>query len=237
MKNQTKHEIIQLDTNRLKYFQQESSPLKNSRKEELANWFTHGLATILSVAGAVILFWSLAQLGQISLVKWLSAGIYVATIIVLYSASTLYHYTDNTRWKHYFRITDHCAIYVKIAGTYTPFLVLALPHIYGYKLLFVIWLITIAGIVFKIFFVHKYNYVSTIIYLGMGWLAIFVIRPFYLAVPQEVFLYIMAGGVCFSLGVIFYLLKKLPYSHAIWHLFVMGGSSFHFVAVYQYLIP
>lgn len=209
--------------------------LEYTHAEERANWLTHGIAALLSVVGAVFIFWSLAHQEQRSTATWISAMVYVSAMILLYSASTLYHYVEHARWKQYFRVADHSAIYIKIAGTYTPFLVLALPHVYGYEMLVVIWVITLAGIVFKLFAVKRFNIVSTVIYLAMGWLAVLFIQPLYQAISQTVFLCIIAGGVCFSLGVIFYLMKRVRYSHSIWHIFVMGGSAFHYAGIYLFL--
>ena len=207
-----------------------------SHKEELANWLTHGIAILLSVAGAIWIFWSLVHLPQASVVKWISVSVYLSGMILLYSASTLYHYVNNPRWKHVLRIIDHSAIYVKIAGTYTPFLVLAIPYVYGYGLLTLLWVMALAGILFKVFFVNRYNTISTVIYLCMGWIAVLILLPLYNALALDAFIFILAGGFSFSLGVIFYLMKKLPYAHSIWHLFVMGGSAFHYASVYLFVV-
>jgi len=217
------HEIQQVETEHY------------SKNEEIVNWLTHGIATLLSVVGAIFIFKLLTSQAESNSIKWISAGVYTISLIVLYSASTLYHASRKIRWKNLFRVADHGAIYVKIAGTYTPFLLLAIPGYYGYELLIVLWLLALVGIIFKVFFVHRFNGLSTGVYLAMGWMALLVLRPLYLAVPLNVFVYIIVGGLCFSLGVIFYLIKKLPYSHSIWHVFVMGGSAFHFIGIYQYL--
>lgn len=202
-------------------------------KEELANWITHGIAALCSIVGAVFLFVTLGTGSSAS--RWISVGIYIATVVALYCASTLYHITISEKWKHRFRIADHGAIYLKIAGTYTPFLILALREHYGIVLLVVLWTLATVGIIFKTFFVKRFNLISTILYLFMGWLALFLIRPLYHAVSTDVFLYLMAGGACFTIGVIFYLWEKMPYNHAVWHLFVIGGSAFHFASVYLFI--
>lgn len=204
-------------------------------QEERANWLTHGIAAFLSVAGTVWIVWSLAQHGETSVAKWLSASVYLSALIILYSSSTLYHYVKETKWKHALRIVDHSAIYIKIAGTYTPFLVLALPRVYGYPLLMFLWVITLVGILYKIFFVNRFNIISTLIYLGMGWMAVWILWPLYEALPFNAFVFILAGGTCFSVGVLFYLVKRIPYSHTIWHVFVMGGSAFHYASIYLFL--
>jgi hemolysin III len=201
-------------------------------KEELANSLTHGIAVLLSIVGVSFIFIKLTVNAEPELSKWISAGIYSTALIILYSASTVYHIVQHKKLKHIFRIADHSAIYIKIAGTYTPFLILALPHFYGYEVLIVMWGLTGIGIVFKIFFVHRFNILSTIVYLAMGWVAVFLMKPLYLAVSLDIFIYILAGGACFTIGVIFYLFHRLPYSHSIWHLFVMGGSAMHFISIY-----
>ncbi|MBL7847512.1 MAG: hemolysin III family protein [Cyclobacteriaceae bacterium] len=203
--------------------------------EERANWLTHGLGVVLSVAGAVFVFWTLAHREQSSAAMWISAAVYTAAMILLYSISTLYHYIEQERWKQYFRLMDHSAIYVKIAGTYTPFLLLVFPQSYGYEMLIAIWSITIGGILFKLFSVKRFNIVSTLLYLAMGWMAVLFIQPLYQSLSREVFIYVIAGGACFSLGVIFYLMKSVRYSHSIWHVFVMGGSAFHYAGIYLLL--
>lgn len=205
---------------------------KYSQGEEMANWLTHGIAILLSIAGAIWIFWSLVHLEQTSEIKWISVSVYLSAMIILYSSSTLYHYVKEMKWKHALRIVDHSAIYVKIAGTYTPFLVLALPHQYGYPILMLLWAITLVGILFKIFFVNRFNIISTLIYLGMGWMALCILWPLYKALPLNAFVFILAGGTCFSVGVLFYLAKRIPYSHTIWHVFVMAGSAFHYTSVY-----
>ncbi|MFZ2906135.1 MAG: hemolysin III family protein [Cyclobacteriaceae bacterium] len=204
-----------------------------TRKEELVNWLSHGLATLASLVGIGFLFTRISTGGEVA--KWVSIGIYSVSLVMLYSASTLYHFVRSNRWKQIFRIVDHAAIYVKIAGTYTPFLVLALGDYYGWELSVGMWLLAAAGIILKLFFVNKFNLLSTGVYLAMGWLIIVLIKPLYQSLPLGALMYILAGGLCFTVGVSFYLWKKLPYSHSIWHVFVMGGSAFHFTGIYLYL--
>lgn len=206
-----------------------------SPTEELFNWLTHAAATILSIGGAFFICWTLAYKNVTSAEKWVSASVYLLATIILYSASTLYHYVKKTKLKQVLRILDHSAIYIKIAGTYTPFLVLALPHRYGYPLLMVLWAIAIVGILFKLFYIKRFNRLSTFIYLGMGWLAVGILWPLYKALPFIAFVFILAGGACFTVGALFYQAKRIPYSHPIWHLFVMGGSTFHYASVYLFI--
>lgn len=205
----------------------------DSKKEELVNWLSHGIAALASLAGILFLFAKISVDGGVN--KWVSIGIYSVSLVTLYSASTVYHFARSEKWKNIFRIFDHAAIYMKIAGTYTPFLILALQDYYGWELFIALWGLTAAGILFKLFFVNRFKILSTGIYLAMGWLAIVLIKPLYQSLPLEVFLYLLAGGVCFTVGVSFYLWKKLPFSHFIWHVFVIGGSAFHFTSIYLYV--
>lgn len=204
-----------------------------SRKEEVVNWVTHGIAALASVAGIVFMLCKISPDSEID--KWISLGIYSFSLVALYSASTIYHFVRSAKWKKAFRIVDHAAIYIKIAGTYTPFLLLALQDSYGWEVFVGMWTLVVAGIIFKLFFVDRFNLLSTAIYVGMGWVAIFLLVPLYQALSLEVLAYLLAGGICFTSGVAFYLWKKLPFSHAIWHVFVIGGSAFHFAGIYLYV--
>jgi hemolysin III len=210
-------------------------PKGYSPEEERANWLTHGIGTLLSLAGALFIFWSLVQQPQSSLAMWISAVVYMSAMVMLYSVSTLYHYVEQARWKQLLRLLDHSAIYVKIAGTYTPFLLLIFPGTYGYAMLVGIWAVTLGGILFKFFSVKRFNLISTLLYLAMGWVALLFVQPLYESISREIFIYIIAGGACFSLGVIFYLRKTMRFNHAIWHVFVMGGSAFHYAGIYLLL--
>jgi hemolysin III len=198
--------------------------------EELANGITHAVALLFSVFGVVLLF---AHLGfEKGPACWISVSIYSISLIALYSASTIYHFVTSPSWKPFWRIVDHSAIYIKIAGTYTPFLVLAISGTYGWVVLVVMWCLTATGIIFKTFFTGRFNILSTILYLAMGWMALGMISPLYHSVSLPIFIYLMAGGVSFTLGVAFYLWEKLPYNHSVWHAFVAGGSALHYVSIY-----
>ena len=204
-----------------------------SRKEELANWLSHGMAALASLAGITFLLSKISPDSDVS--KWVSLGIYSFSLVTLYSASAIYHFVRSAKWKNIFRIVDHAAIYIKIAGTYTPFLLLVLQDSYGWELSIGMWTLAIAGIIFKFFFINRFNLLSTGIYLAMGWLAVFLIVPLYQSLSSELLMYLLAGGICFTAGVGFYLWKKLPFGHSIWHVFVMGGSTFHFAGIYLYI--
>lgn len=204
-------------------------------REELANSITHAIGVALSLAALVILVVYAAMQGD----GWkiVSFSIYGTSLVLLYTASTLYHSFTSERARHYLKIFDHAAIYLLIAGTYTPFLLVMIRGAWGWTLFGIIWGLAIVGIIFKLFFVHRFRIVSTIIYLLMGWLIIVAFRPLIANVPENGLYWLLAGGLSYSFGVIFYLWEKIPYHHAIWHLFVLGGSIFHFFAVLFYVLP
>jgi hemolysin III len=197
--------------------------------DEIANSATHGAGLVLSIAGFVVLLVLAILRGTV----WHIVGcsIYGASLVSLYSASTLYHAVVSPRLKHALKIFDHSAIYLLIAGTYTPFLLFDFRNAFGWSLLGVIWLLACAGILFKLFFVDRVPRLSTAIYIAMGWLALVAIKPFFLHVGALTFLLIFAGGVFYSIGVVFYSWKRLPYNHAVWHLFVLAGSACHYFAI------
>jgi len=197
--------------------------------EELANAITHGVGLALSLAGFVVLLVLAAMRGGPRHI--VSCAIYGATLVCLYAASTLYHGIPSPRLKRALRIFDHCAIYLLIAGTYTPFLLVNLRGGWGWSLLGIVWGLAMAGIIFKFRFVDHFPFLSTTVYLLMGWLAVIALKPLLAAVPPSGLLWLLAGGLLYTLGVIFYAWKKLPYNHVIWHLFVLAGSTCHYVAV------
>ena len=166
-----------------------------------------------------------------------SFSIYGATLIILYLMSTLYHSFTNPTLKRIFHLLDHSAIFLLIAGTYTPFTLVSLRGGWGWTLFGLIWACAIAGITFKVFFLDKLRVVSVFFYVGMGWLAMIAIDPLLEVIPFSGFIWLALGGLSYTLGVVFYLWKKLPYSHTIWHLFVLAGSIFHFLCVLWYVLP
>lgn len=210
-------------------------PVIQSFKEELLNSLTHGLGFLLSVAGLITLVLLSYENGNVWHIASLS--VYGASLTLLYGASTLYHSVKPGKTKHYLRIFDHAAIYVLIAGSYTPFALITLKEHGGIPLFLVLWGITIVGVVFKIFFVGRFNVLSTILYLLMGWMAVFVYEPMLQTLPFEGLVLLVGGGLSYSLGVIFFLWDRLPFNHSIWHVFVMGGSFMHFMAVYYSCLP
>lgn len=199
-------------------------------KEEIANAITHGIGFFLSIAGLVILIVRslYREQGTLALTSLIVFG---SSMIFLYLCSTLLHSIHVKKARRIFTILDHSAIYVLIAGTYTPFLLITLRGTLGWTLFGLVWAIAIGGIVFKSIFADRYNVISTIGYLIMGWLILPAIVPMYQGLHLAGFLLLLGGGLLYSLGTIFYLWEKLPFSHAIWHLFVMAGSACMFFCI------
>ncbi len=202
--------------------------------EELANAITHGTGLLLSIAALVMLVVYANLHGDI----WYLIGftIFGITLINLYLASTIYHSFPEGKWKKTLRVVDHASIFLLIAGTYTPVTLTAMRGPWGWSVFGIVWGIALLGILLKIFFMNKLKYLSLILYIAMGWLIVIAVRPLIESVESISLIYLLAGGLFYTLGTIFYAWKSLPYGHAIWHLFVMGGSICHFFAVF-YLLP
>ena len=206
---------------------------KYSLGEEIANSVTHGIGAALSVAGLVLLVVFASLYGDVWRV--VSFSIYGSTLIILYLASTLYHSFPQPRVKRVFQILDHSSIYLLIAGTYTPITLVSMRGPWGWTLFGLIWGMAAGGIVFKAFLTGKFRAISIISYIAMGWLIVIALKPMLKTVPPGMLLWLVIGGLCYTFGIIFYGLKKLPFNHAIWHLFVLGGSITHFFGMLFYL--
>lgn len=203
--------------------------------EEVMNAVTHGIGTLLAVAGLVLLTVFAYLYGDI----WhiVSFSIYGTTLVLLYLASTLYHSFTNERLKYIFKILDHSAIYLLIAGTYTPFTLVPLHGVLGWTVFGLVWGLAALGITLKVFFVGRFKFLSTICYLGMGWFIVIAIKPLIATVSTMGIIWLVVGGLFYTLGSIFYMWNRLPYNHAIWHLFVLAGSISHFISVFTYVLP
>jgi hemolysin III len=203
------------------------------KREEIANAITHGLGALLAVAGLVILTVFAALRGD----AWhiVSFSVFGVTLVILYLASTLYHSFTSEKLKIIFRKLDHMAIYLLIAGTYTPFCLTVLNNWVGWTLFGVVWGSAILGIIVKVFHTGKGELLSTILYVVMGWVAIFAIKPLYESVSLTTFMLLMTGGVFYTAGTYFFTKDRIKYFHSIWHLFVLAGSIFHFFAVLNLL--
>jgi hemolysin III len=203
--------------------------------EEVFHSITHGVGSGLSIAGLTLLVVLAVLNGDVY--KIISFSIFGATLVILYLSSTLYHGLQQPRVKKVFKIFDHSAIYLLIAGTYTPFLLVGLRGTSGWILLVIVWTIALIGITFKVLFIEKFQILSVISYLLMGWLCVFVFKEMFASIPIGGIIWLAAGGFLYTVGVIFYALQKIPYMHAIWHFFVLGGSICHYFAVLFFLAP
>ena len=206
-----------------------------TRGEETANQLTHALGIVFGVAGLVLLVVFSLRNGD----AWhvVSTAIFGAMLVLLYTASTLYHSFKAERTRHLLQKFDHAAIFLLIAGTYTPFVLVTLRGPWGWSLFGVVWGLAILGVVLKFWFAGRFRMVSTVIYIVMGWLVLIAIKPLLAALPAGGMKLLVAGGICYTGGAVFYLWKRLPYHHAIWHLFVLGGSACHWAAVFLYVVP
>ncbi len=204
-------------------------------KEELANSLTHGFALLLSLVGLVNLVVHAVLHG--TTIHLVTVNVFCASMITLFAASTVYHGVSNPALKKICRVVDHASIYILIAGTYTPVSLLMLPPAWGWALFGTIWGLALFGVLFKLFFTGRFDKVSTAVYLLMGWMAVVAMKPLLENMPTGGLLLMLAGGLSYSIGVIFYRWEKLPYGHAIWHLFVFGGAAFHYFMIALYCLP
>lgn len=204
--------------------------------EEIANAVTHGVAALLSIAGlAVLVAFAVLYSGSPKVVA--AVSIFGASMVFLYTASTLYHSIPNPRAKKVLQYLDHSMIYVLIAGSYTPFCLITLQGYTGIALLCAVWLIAIAGISLQAVLLHKADWINCLLYLSMGWLAVFVIDPLVSTLDSTGLALLVAGGLAYTVGVVFYIFERIPFSHAIWHTFVFAGTTLQFFSVLFYVIP
>lgn len=206
-----------------------------SLSEEIANSITHAFGVVLSIAGLAVLTSFASVFGSV----WhiVSCSIYGATQIVLYTASTLYHSIQHSRAKAVLRVIDHSAIFLLIAGTYTPFTLVSLRGPWGWSLFVIVWTLAIVGILAQSRLIRQKAVFTVAIYVGMGWMGMVGVRPLFEALAPGGLVLLLLGGLAYTVGSIFYVWRRLPYHHAIWHLFVLAGSAFHFFAVLFYVIP
>jgi len=203
--------------------------------EEIANSVIHGIGVVLSIVALTILVVFGAMSG--SSAKLASGIVYGLALVLEYTASTLYHSFPWPRAKHVFKVLDHCGIYLLIAGTYTPFCLVTLADEGGMRLFATVWAIAAVGIALESFWTYRPRWLSALTYLGMGWLVVIAIGPLVANLdPTGVWL-LAAGGLAYTVGTVFYVLKRVPYMHAIWHLFVLAGSVLHFLAVVLFVMP
>lgn len=197
---------------------------------ELANWISHALGIVFIIPAGVFL---LTKTWHTQSWKgFLAVLVFVLGFLILYTASSVYHYMYNTIKRDRFRKFDHISIFIMIAGTYTPFLVIYLDNFIGKLYLSILWVLVICGSIYKLYLMGRYRWISLFLYLFMGWILVFNFKMFSNALPTLSLQWIFIGGLFYTLGVVFYVWKKLPFNHFIWHLFVLGGSLSHFMAVY-----
>ncbi|HEX8248609.1 MAG TPA: hemolysin III family protein [Pyrinomonadaceae bacterium] len=203
--------------------------------EEIANTVTHGFGLLLSIIGFIIL----VSLASIDGDVWHITGsvIYGSSLVILYAASTFYHGATSPKLKQTLQIVDHCCIYLLIAGSYTPLALIVLRGAFGQSLLAFVWAFAVAGILLKVFFGKRFMILSVLSYLLMGWIGVIAVQPLFAALGLMPIALIVAGGIAYSVGVIFFAWHRLPHNHAIWHLFVLTGSICHFLAISIYVIP
>jgi hemolysin III len=201
--------------------------------EEIANSIIHGIGAGLSIAGLVLLIVFASSYGDVW--RIVSFSIFGTTLILLYLSSTLYHSFTGPRIKFIFRIMDHVSIYLLIAGTYTPIVLVGIQGAWGWTLFGIIWGLAILGIVLKICFMGRFSVLSSIFYLLMGWMVVIAINPMITMLPFGFIVWIVIGGLSYTIGIIFFAVDKIPYNHVIWHLFVLGGSISHFFGMFFYL--
>ncbi|MDD2850616.1 MAG: hemolysin III family protein [Desulfuromonadaceae bacterium] len=206
-----------------------------NRSEELVNRYTHGIGVLASLIGVTALI-TLASRQQDSY-RIVSACIYGVSMITFYCLSTVYHTVQNPSVRYLFRILDHASIYLMIAGSYTPFALVTLKGPWGWTLFGTVWGLGTVGAVMKIFTTHRLKIVGPILYIALGWIVVIALTPLSAALPTGGMVLLFSGGIAYTAGVIFYLWDRLPFNHAIWHLFVLTGSACHYWAIFYYVIP
>ena len=213
----------------------ESIDARYTAGEELAHSLTHAIGILLSIAGMAILVVAAATAGGVREVA--SCTIYGVTLILLYTTSTLYHSARDPRSKRVLRTLDHLAIFLLIAGTYTPFVLIALHGVWSWSLFATIWLLALLGVTVELTPLRRFRLAMVALYIAMGWVGLIAIKPLVAALPAPGLWLLFGGGVSYTFGVLFYLWRTLRYHHAIWHLFVLGGSVLQFLAVLWYVLP
>jgi hemolysin III len=202
--------------------------------EEIANSISHGLGFVLALAGAPILIVTALRQGTVADV--VAVSVFAASMALLYLSSTIYHALPTGRIKNVFHVLDHAAIYLLIAGTYTPFTLGVLRGGWGWTLFGMVWGLAAFGVLLKVFAGIRWNGLSTALYVGMGWLIVIAAKPLWESLPMAGLAWLLAGGLAYTAGVYFYLRKTLRFGHFVWHLFVVAGTACHFVAVWKYAI-
>ncbi|WP_281887390.1 hemolysin III family protein [Paenibacillus sp. YYML68] len=204
-------------------------------KQERANAVSHGIGAVLSVAALVLLLERSIRYGTIWHV--ISFAIFGVTMLLVYVSSTLLHSARDERWIERFEKMDHAAIFLLIGGTYTPYLLVTLRGSLGLSFLAIVWSLALGGLVFKLRNMYRYHRTTTFFYIALGWMIILLFKPLQEQLPVQGLSWLVYGGALYTIGTVFYLWRRVPYHHAIWHTFVMGGSLCHFISIYVYVLP
>lgn len=213
----------------------EPSPGYYPPYEEKLNVISHGFGFVLSILGLVLLILRAADFGDSLLL--VSFSIFGASMILLYAASTFYHSATNKKLRYRLNILDHASIYILIAGTYTPFALVTIQGVAGWSIFGVVWTMALIGVILKLFYTGRYNTLSTVMYVVMGWIIVFAIKPLIENLDFAGLLWLFAGGISYTLGAVIFSFDRIKYNHAIFHLFVLAGTFFHFIAIYFYVLP
>ena len=210
-----------------------TSPLDYDPQEELINAYSHGLGAVLALIATIFL---IVKGYGLPLGQWISLWVYGLSLVLLLSSSMLYHFAQDERKRYWYKKLDHTAIYYLIAGTYTPFLSIGIPTAKAHYLLIALWIIALIGTLFKLVFIHRFQKISLAAYLVMGWLAVLVMDDMQRYLSKDAIQLLIAGGLAYTVGTLFYALKNVRYTHAIWHVFVLLGAGLHFLAIYCYVL-
>jgi hemolysin III len=207
---------------------------RNAFAEEMANSLTHGFGVVLSIAGAVVLLIAASRHGIREIA---SCAVYGAALVMVYTTSTLYHSAVRIESKRFLRMLDHVAIFLLIAGSYTPFVLIALRGAWGWSLFAIVWTLAAIGVCFELTAWRQHRTAMVALYIGMGWVGLIALKPLIDALPSQGLWLLFGGGVSYTFGVLFYAWHRLRYHHAVWHLFVLGGSVLQYLAVLWYVLP
>lgn len=208
---------------------------KNRKREEFWNVITHGTGAVLSVIALILLIVYTSIRGTKT--ELIVSAVFGTSLVLLYSASTIYHAMRRLRWKRIWRLIDHLSIYILIAGTYTPIALLGLKGVWGWIIFSLVWILAIIGFIFKFSPLRRSEKLSLSLYAIMGWLIIIAVKPLVESLSSEALLFLLGGGLCYTFGIYFYAKDKIPFNHAIWHVFVLGGSTLHFLGIFFYILP
>lgn len=211
------------------------NPKYYSPEEERLNVISHGIGFVLSIIALTMLIFKASRFDEVK--PLISFIVYGVSMVLVYAASTLYHNSKTKRLRSRLNILDHAAIYVLIAGTYTPFALITLEGFVGWTIFWVVWSIALLGVILKLFYAGRFQLISTILYVAMGWLIIFAINPLVENLSTPGLRWLFAGGISYTIGAILFMLKKIPFNHAIFHVFVLLGTFAHFISIYLYVLP